>query len=284
MTLQVEVGRIHLSDRALAEASQFLRAVFPHARHLTPAYLRWQYRGNPEGQALGFEARLEGRLIGHVAALPMTGEVEGTARRGALVVNGAVDPRYVRRSVISAITSRLYAQGPGDGFDFLVGVANANSTGAMRRNWKLIGPLDARIGIGRPARAASGGPAPSFRRLWSEEAIGWRLADPERRSRARMSRGTLELLAPSGRPGVAALLYDGPDEWGLAARAAGGGSPLRVWVGLDPSLNWARSRFIPIPRLLRPSPLNMFFKDLTGGGLAPDPARALFHAIDFDAF
>ena len=35
---------------------------------------------------------------------------------------------------------------------------------------------------------------------------------------------------------------------------------------------------------LRPSPLNLFFSDLTGGGFAPDPDRLIFQALDFDAY
>jgi len=284
----IEVRPIGLGDAALAETSAFLRSVFPHARHLTPAYLGWQYRDNPEGPAFGFEARRDGMLIAHFAALPLAADVEGTARSGGLVVNGAVAPRHGGAKVAKETMARLYAEGPGRGFDFLVGVGNANSTGPLLRRWTLVARLEARVGIGRPARRESGAPPPSFERLWSREAIAWRLADPERRSRVRLRRGALEVTVPSGRPGIAALLYDGPDCWDLAGLAGHAGrrlaAPLRVWVGLDPALDWPRSRYVPVPRPLRASPLNLVFKDLTGAAPAPDPGRVLFRAIDFDAF
>lgn len=285
MSAGIEVGRIGISDAELTEASAFLRSAFPHAKYLTPAYLRWQYAENPAGQAFGFEARRDGRLIAHFAALPMTAAIEGSPRRGALVVNGAVDPAHGGRKVAKETMARLYSEAPDRGFDFLVGVGNANSTGPLLNRWRLVGQLEARLGFGLPGRLCDA-PAPSFERLWTDEAIAWRLADPERRSRVCRRGGAIEVTVPSGRPGIAAVLYDGPDRWALERRAERGraGALLRLWIGLDPALDWSRSRFLPIPRLLRPSPLNLVFKDVSGGSLFPDPARVLFRAIDFDAF
>jgi GNAT superfamily N-acetyltransferase len=280
-----EVRRIGFTDAEVTETSAFLRSVFPHARYLTPAYLRWQYAENPAGRAFGFEARRDGRLIAHFAALPMTAAIEGIERQGALVVNGAVDPAHGGRKVAKETMARLYSEGPDHGFDFLVAVGNANSTGPLLNRWRLVGQLEARVGFGRPRRLG-GAPAPSFERLWTDEAIAWRLADPERRSRVCRRGGAIEATAPSGRPGIAVILYDGPDKWALEPGPERGlaAGRLRLWVGLDFALDWSRSRFVAIPQRLRPSPLNLVFKDLTGGSLFPDPARMLFRAIDFDAF
>jgi GNAT superfamily N-acetyltransferase len=281
-----EVRRIGFTDSEVAETSAFLRSVFPHAKHLTPAYLRWQYAQNPAGRAFGFEARRDGRLIAHFAALPMIAAIDGDSRPGALVVNGAVDPAHGGRKVAKETMARLYTEAPDNGFDFLVAVGNANSTGPLLNRWRLVGQLEARIGLGRPPRLDDARP-PSFERLWTDDAIAWRLADPERRSRIRKrGGGAVEVIVPSGRPGIAAILYDGLDRWALArgAERKRAAAPLRLWIGLDPALDWSRSRFFPIPRLLRRSPLNLVFKDVSGCSLFPDPARVIFRAIDFDAF
>lgn len=285
MSATIEVRRIGFTDAEVAETSAFLRSVFPHAKYLTPAYLRWQYAENPAGPAFGFEARRDGRLIAHFAALPMIAGIEGIARRGALVVNGAVDPAHGGRKVAKETMARLYAEAPDHGFDFLIAVGNANSTGPLLNRWRLVGQLEARIGFGRPRRLVDA-PTPSFERLWTDEEIAWRLADPERRSRVCRRGGAIEVKVPSGRPGIAVILYDGPDRWALERRAERerAGAPLRLWIGLDPRIDWSHSRFFPIPQLLRPSPLNLVFKDLSGSSLFPDPARMLFRAIDFDAF
>jgi hypothetical protein len=285
MSGAIEVRRIGVTDTELTETSAFLRSVFPHAKYLTPAYLRWQYAENPAGQAFGFEARRDGRLIAHFAALPMIAAIERSPRQGALVVNGAVDPAEGGRKVAKETMARLYGEAPHHGFDFLVGVGNANSTGPLLNRWRLVGQLEARIGFGRPRRL-SDAPNPSFERLWTDEAIAWRLADPERRSRVWRRGGATEVTVPSGRPGIAVILYDGRDSWALGSEADSepDAALLRLWIGLDPALDWSRSRFLPIPRLLRASPLNLVFKDLSGSSLFPEPARVLFRAIDFDAF
>jgi hypothetical protein len=285
MSAAIDVRPIGLTDAEVTETSAFLRSVFPHAKHLTPAYLRWQYIENPAGRAFGFEARDQGRLIAHFAALPLTAEIEATRRRGALVVNGAVDRAHGGRKVAKETMARLYAEAPDHGFDFLVAVGNANSTGPLLNRWQLVGQLEARIGFVRPKRVDEAR-APSFERLWTDEEIAWRLANPERRSRVRRRGGAIEVTVPSGRPGIEAVLYDGPDRWVLERRTGRGlaVAPLRLWIGLDPSLDWSRSPFLPIPRLLRQSPLNLVFKDVSGSSLFPDPARFLFRAIDFDAF
>ena len=93
----------------------------------------------------------------------------------------------------------------------------------------------------------------------------------------------MSVISPSGLPGIGALLYDGADRWGMAEEGTAPG-PARLWLGLDPVVDWRRSAYLPIPALLRPSPLNLVFKDLSGGSLLPEPDRIVFRAIDFDPY
>jgi hypothetical protein len=89
------------------------------------------------------------------------------------------------------------------------------------------------------------------------------------------------ILAATGLPGVGAILHQGEARGDLAFPGKAPG-PMRLWLGLDPGLDWRGS--LPIPMRLRPSPLNLVYKDLTGGGFLPDPDRVLFRGIDFDAY
>ena len=99
----------------------------------------------------------------------------------------------------------------------------------------------------------------------------------------RRHRDGISVGAEAGLPGIAALLYQGPGDARLAADGPAPG-PLRLWLGLDPGIDWRGSAFLPIPEWLRPSPLNLFFRDLSGGGFAPDPDRLVFRPLDFDAY
>jgi hypothetical protein len=61
-------------------------------------------------------------------------------------------------------------------------------------------------------------------------------------------------------------------------------NPIKLWMGLDPACDWRKSAYAALPERLKPSPLNLIFKDLTNRGRTIDPATALFRLADFDAY
>ena len=60
--------------------------------------------------------------------------------------------------------------------------------------------------------------------------------------------------------------------------------PLRAWIGLDPDRSWLGRLYAPVPMRLRPAPLNLVFRDLTGRNRCPKPERTQVDMLDFDAF
>jgi ribosomal protein S18 acetylase RimI-like enzyme len=267
----------------LDAVSQLLRLVFPKAHHLTARYLAWQYSQNPEGEAVAYSAFAGGKLVGHLGGMALTARIEGEARRGLLLLNSAVHPDHRRRRLQSRMSEAIFEEGARRGFSFSISTGNRHSTRPLLTRYRQIGRLEARIGLGAPRR---GDPIaqPSFERLWSEEGLRWRLANPERCYAVRRGEDGISISTDTGLPGIAALLYQGPDDARLAADGPAAPAPIRLWLGLDPGIAWHRSAFLPIPGPLRPSPLNLFFRDLTGGGFAPDPGRLVFQALDFDAY
>jgi predicted N-acetyltransferase YhbS len=263
-----------LDHAELERTSALLRAVFPRARHLSTDYLRWKYADNPDGRAIACNAFFGAELVGHMAAVPMRARIEGKEQAALFFENGAVDPAHRRRRLQSRISAAMFDEAVRQGFAAAVGTGNKHSTRPLLTRFEMVRALDARVGLGVPVRRAAAA-APSFQRLWSEEALRWRLANPERRYAVRNG----QVLASSGTPGIAAVLLDAS---GLADTEAAAPGPLRAWIGLDPGIDWRRSRYVSLPRLLRPSPLNLVYRDLSGGGLVPDPNRFVFRAIDFD--
>lgn len=265
----------------LEQASALLRLVFPHARHLTPLHLAWQYRGNPDGAAIACGAFQRGELVGHLAAMPLRARLNGEEHRGVALINAAVHPEHRRRNLglrmIFATMDEVFRQR----HRFAIAVSNDSSTAPLMTAFRPVAPLTVKLGLGRPA---SGPPVePSFERLWSEEALRWRLSRPERGYVATARHGRLIVTAATGKPGIAALMHEGPELADFPG-SQGRRPPLNLWMGLDPRIDWNRSRYIDVPQWLKPSPLNLSFVDLTGKDLFPDPARALFRAIDFDAY
>lgn len=270
-----------LQAEEFEQISRLLRLVFPRARHLTPRYLEWLFARNPDGVAVGCNAWLGDALVGHMAAVPLTARMDGETRRGMYTMNGAVHPDHRGRRLQSGISAAIFEEGIRRGFEYCLATGNKWSTGPLLTRFNMVRPLDARIGLGWPRRREP--PArPSFERIWSPDALRWRLANPEAQYRVERREGALAVSASSGLPGLGAILFSGPGEAEPAAGAAAG--PLRVWFGLDPSIDWGASTFLPIPARLRPSPLNLVFRDLSGGSGTPDPDRLYFHGLDMDAF
>jgi GNAT superfamily N-acetyltransferase len=268
--------------RGYEQVSNLLRCVFPKARHLTPRYLEWHYGGSPDGKAIGCNAFAGDELVGHMAAIVFPCRLEGADRRGLYTVNGAVHPAHRGRRLQSRISAAMFEEAARLGYALCLATGNKWSTGPLLTRFKMVRPLDARLGLGLPRRREPG-PEPSFERIWSDEALRWRMANPEGLYSAVRQGGRLSILSASGVAGIGAILYQGPESERLPNLGPAPG-PLRVWLGLDPGMDWKGSAFLPIPRRLRPSPLNLVYKDLTGGGFVPDPDRVVFRGIDFDAF
>lgn len=271
-----------LDESDFERISALLRLVFPRARHLTPRYLAWQYARNPDGAAVGYSVFAGEAMVGHLGGMAIKARIDGESRRGLLLLNSAVHAGHRRRGLMSRLSEAIFAEGAKRGFSFSISTGNRYSSKPLLTRYKQIGLLDARIGIGWPRRGGELA-RPSFERIWSEEALRWRLANPERRYTVRRRDDGIAVGADVGLPAIGAILYQGPGE-APPAGEGGGPGPVRVWLGLDPGIAWRGSAFLPIPERLRPSPLNLFFRDLTGGGFAPDPGRLIFQALDFDAY
>lgn len=61
-------------------------------------------------------------------------------------------------------------------------------------------------------------------------------------------------------------------------------NPARLFIGLDPCSDWNRSLYFDVPERVKPSPLNLIFKDLTENKRELDPNTAFFRLMDFDAY
>jgi GNAT superfamily N-acetyltransferase len=269
--------------RGYERISTLMAEVFPKARHLTPRYFEWHYGRNPDGQAIGCNAFAGGELVGHMAAHVFPCRLAGEDRRGMYTVNGSVHPLHRGRKLQSRISDAMFGEAARLGYAFCLATGNKWSTGPLLTRFKMLRPLDARLGFGLPRRREADFP-PSFERIWSDEAVRWRLANPEGRYSTVRHGDQAALFSAAGIPGVGAILYQGPGRDSLADLDRTAPGPLRIWLGLDPGIDWKGSAFLPIPMRLRPSPLNLVYKDLTGSGFLPDPDRVVFRGLDFDAY
>lgn len=261
-----------------------LQAAFPDAVHFTQEVLRWQYVDNPDGTVVGCNAWQGRDLAAHYVALPMLARVNGQAEKGLLSLNTATHPAHQGKGLFTKLALATYERAAQEGFGFVVGVANANSThGFIRKlGFTLVSPLRAMVGFGPlPVRQADADV--QFAHAWNPASAAWRLRHPAYRYSTKIEGGRVLVLSGRKQFGAryilgvrdkAELQVELPREPGSVLR--------KVWIGLDPAMSWAGKPYVNIPLRFRPAPLNLIFKDLGGNGRVLDPAKVRFEAMDFD--
>ena len=282
----IEIRPTDTSAPGLQAVAALLRRRFPRAAQVSAAYLAWTYRDNPEGPAIAFDAWDGARLVAHFAATPLRARIEGSEERGLLMQHAATDPGYEGRGLFKALVERALAEGARRGFGHALVLANANSRFAFaeRLGFRMIRSLDVRIGIGAGPEP-QGRSTASWERVWEPRSLAWRLARPDRPYRSIVRRGRARILCASGYPGILAELGAQPADAltrGLPPPRAA--AFLRVWIGLDPDLDWKGRLYAALPPALRPAPLHFLFRDLGSAGRRPDGERLRVAALDFDAY
>ena len=242
-------------------------------------YLRWLYADNPRGAVVGFDAFAGSDLAAHYATIPVAGLVDGVPAKGLLSLNTATHPSHQGKGLFTRLAEETYAHAAANGYDFVVGVANANSTPGFTRKlgFQLVTPLDVLVGAGSCAASTE---RVGFSMAWDEPALRWRMKRPRAKYFATKEGA---VLAHTQKAGILAYMTHAPASVAGELPRPPLIAPLRMWIGIDPKLT-KRGVLAPLPDKLKPSPLNLIFRDLTGRGrqLSRDTTR--FTLLDFDAY
>jgi GNAT superfamily N-acetyltransferase len=245
-------------------------------------YLRWLYCDNPMGDPVGFDAYAGDELAAHYGAVPIAATFEGRPAKGLLSLNTATHPTHQGKGLFTRVAEETYARARELGYEFVVGVSNANSTHGMTHKLKfqLVTPLDVLVGIGSIAAGRDDGVG--FELTWSEPALRWRLRRPHARYVATGGDDAI-VYAHVHKLGVLAYITHAPRGVAADLPPAKRRHPFRMWIGIDPHLR-RRGVLAPLPDRFKPSPLNLIFLDLTGQQrqLCRDTTR--FTLLDFDAY
>lgn len=267
----------------IAAYGALLREVFASDK-FSEAAVAWRYRDNPAGVVIGTDAWDGERLAAHYVTCPLEAVVEGRVVKGLLSLNTATHPDYQGRGLFTQLAESAYAQGAAAGYEFVIGVANANSTpGFLKRlAFQHVARLQAGV-LGRlPSRL---GVAPvQFAGHWREELLAWRLINPTGRYAVARRKGLIGVWAQTHLPFVhcAAFLPDAGQAVGPAT-----GAPLAatLFLGLEPRLDLAAHGFWALPERFRPSPLNLIWRPLSD--TVPrelDPRAVALNFLDFDPY
>lgn len=264
----------------LTAYGRLLGEVFGGVEKFTPQGLFWRYQDNPAGTVVGADAWAGETLAAHYVTCPAAMTLEGAPARGLLSLNTATHPDYQGRGLFTRLAEATYAAGAEAGFDFVYGVANANSTpGFVRKlGFQLVAPLAAGL-LPFPPRRFAAAPV-QMAGDWSSGALTWRLENPTGRYRTARWGDLAAVWARTHLPVTDCLAL-------LPANLPDQGPPPRpsLFIGLEPRLTLERQLFFPLPRSLRPSPLNLIYRPLSPRAPARlNPREVAISFLDFDPY
>lgn len=269
-------------DRPMLENyARLFSLCFPRSSKLTVEYLHWLYTLCPDGYAVGYDAFADGRLVAHYVVVPVCfASAEGSVIRGCWSLNTATHPEYQRKGLFVKLAEATYAAAHSEGSNFVVGVANNNSTpGLVRRLGFLnVGQLSTEIGYFRShlVRQSSG-----WMRRWNGASMSWRLKNPSAKYEVHWHGQSVTVYRPFLNGLVNIDLGDLPSDWferssqAVMRRAL---PAIRVSFGRQ-----SRGVFVNISKRLLPSPWNVIWRQLSPEQTF-SPTEIRMVGLDLDSF
>ena len=107
--------RLNVSDESLIKYCKVLSETFPESNKFNFNYLKWLYRGNPSGVALGFDAFIGEDLVAHYACIPKLMKVNGEPVKTLLSLNTATIKQYQGKGLFTKLAALTYQLGFDEG-------------------------------------------------------------------------------------------------------------------------------------------------------------------------
>ena len=238
-------------------------------------FKQW-YLNNPMGKAISFNAFYGEELVAHYACIPNKMEIGGRVVTGLFDMATVTHPDHRGKGLFKKLAKTTYDYAKENGFEFVLGVANANSFPGYMKYFPFtyVGKLDVKMGLG--TRIECNGNK-LFRVYWDKDSFNWRLkCDTANYSRKGHSLlGKYNAIVQTYMGSYSDSLLENTD----AKDKHWGGKP-KLYVGMGAKF---KSLYMGVPKFIKRSPFNLIFLDLTGGEL-PQVTKdnIFFQLFDFD--
>lgn len=278
--------QLDLSDDGIKKISDLLNIVFPKTKANSFDYLNWEYNFNPVGKAVGFNAFLNDELAAHYVTQPIISLVNGVETKGLLSLNTATHPDHRGKRLFTDLADKTFEHASREGYEFVIGVANQNSIKGFIKylGFDLVKPLDVKFGVGLHSEPVN--KEYSYQRIWNKELLDWRLSNPIANYKLRKRKNLVYIISPTDKFGINSTIGVFEDNMLSSEdiRLKKSAGQVNVWMGIDDNIKWSKSIYMNFPDFLKPSPLNLIFKDLTNQNIKLDASTLKFQCIDFDAY
>ena len=231
------------------------------------------YIDNPYGHAISFNAFDGEKMVAHYVCVIKQLLIEGRIANGLLSMATVTHPDYRGQGLFKTLAKMTYDYARDNGYEFVVGVANANSFPGFMKYFpfQFVGQLVFKVGYGSHVILSSG---KTYSGYWTEESLRWRCEKSYKQS------GNTII----GSHGSFARTLVGHFDESLISTVHLPKSSFSfkpsLYIGLGGS---PKGVFVNVPKFIKHSPFNLIFMDLTGGKLPKmTKDNVFFQLLDFD--
>ena len=263
-------------DVSLQKVVDLQNAVYEGSHVFNVNKFRQWYLNNPMGKVISFNAFYGEELVAHYACIPYKMEIEGRIVTGLFDMATVTHPDHRGKGLFKKLAKTTYDYAKEQGFEFVLGVANANSfPGYMKYfPFTFVGQLNVKFGLGTKIECDG---EKTFKVYRDKDIFNWRLetckANYSRKGNALLGRYNSFVQTFIG--GFPAELLDKTNaidkHWGFRPK---------LYVGMGAKF---KSLYLNVPKFIKRSPFNLIFLDLTDGKL-PQVTKdnIFFQLFDFD--
>ena len=243
---------------------------------------RYWYLDNPNGKVVSFNALYENIIAAHYALIPVKMSFAGEIKNGLLSMATVTHPEHRGKGLFKTLAKVSYEYAASVGFEFVIGVANANSFPGFIKyfDFKEISKLEVLIGTCNNIRPDGDR---RYRMFWDEAGYKWRTSRKGYTKDTKAVYGTKSFWKFKNAPLIKTFLGvvegDKLDKICIPKRSVL--RPYNLYVGLGS--NARKIGYKDVPSFIKHSPFHLIFMDLTGGRL-PEITKdnIFFQLMDFD--
>ena len=263
-------------DVSLQKVVNLQNIVYEGKHTFTVNGFRQWYLNNPMGRVISFNAFYREELVAHYACIPYKMEIEGRIVTGLFDMATVTHPDHRGKGLFKKLAQTTYDYAKEQGFEFVLGVANANSyPGYMKYfPFTFVGQLEVKMGLGTKIECNGD---KTYKVYWDKDAFNWRLdtcrANYSRKKNAVLGHYNSLMQTYMGSYPVSFLNGTNAQDkhWGFRPK---------LYVGMGAKF---KSLYVGVPKFIKRSPFNLIFLDLTDGKLPPvNKDNFFFQLFDFD--
>lgn len=237
-------------------------------------FTQW-YLNNPVGKVISFNAFDGDVMTAHYACIPTLMQIGDRTVRGIKSMATVTHPNYRGRGLFKTLAKKTYEAAKKEGYEFVVGVANANSFPGFMKYFPFtfVAQLNVKVGYGNGVTINNG---VQFSGVISPEILQWRINCGKGYSKKGQT--VIGKYGKFARTLMGIASKDACESVSLPKASISLKPCLYVGIGAKPN-----GIYIRVPKFIKHSPFNLIFMDLTDGNL-PEVNRNIifFQLLDFD--